>query len=438
MDLRSLEESLLHPPQDLKSLSAEEQFARIKEKAAPGHSIVTEEGLLERLKESKKNGKPLKIKFGIDPTRPDIHIGHAVSLINLRRLLRMGHEIHVIIGEFTAMVGDPGGRMDDRPPLSADQVRENMATYAGQVSRIIDLKAYGVHLHYNSAWLGKLGLGKWLAITKGISVNSLLQREDFRKRMEGGHSLSLAEFEYALLMGYDSVELKPDVEVGGMDQFLNFHICRNMMENAGQRPECFVTFDLLPGISGERDSEGRLAKMSKSLGNYIPVEATPADMYGKVMSIPDEVMWIYFRELTEISQVQLTELRTGVASGAHHPKEAKAMLARLVVANFHPHEPGAVESAEKDFNSKFGKNAQLVPEHVEVISPVSGQTLGEALKLASGESATQLVRLIKQKGLVILQGEAYAPLEEAALKQKLDLYSGQVFKIGKLRYFKVA
>src|SRR4029077_16834978 len=156
MDLRTLEESLLHPSQDLKSMSADEQFARIKEKAAQGHTIVTEEGLLERLRESKKSGKPLKVKFGIDPSRPDIHIGHAVPLINLRRLLHMGHEVHIIIGDFTAMIGDPGGRMDGRPPLSAEQVREHMATYAGQVSRIIDLKAYGVHIHYNAAWLGKL------------------------------------------------------------------------------------------------------------------------------------------------------------------------------------------------------------------------------------------------------------------------------------------
>jgi len=223
-----------------------------------------------------------------------------------------------------------------------------------------------------------------------------------------------------------------------MDQFLNFHICRNMMENAGQRPECFVTYDLLPGTSGEKDAEGRLAKMSKSLGNYIPVEAAPADMYGKVMSIPDEVMWIYYRELTEISDADLKLLMAEVNSGILHPKSAKALLARVVVSSFHPHEPGAMELAEKDFNSKFGKQAQLVPEHLEIISPVPGQSLGEALKAASGESSTQLVRLIKQKGLVILQGEAYAPLEEAALKQKADLYSGQVFKIGKLRYFKVA
>lgn len=438
MDLKQLENSLLHPLQDLKTLSAEEQFTRIKEKAALGHSIVTEESLLERLKESKKTGKPLKIKFGIDPTGPSIHIGHAISLINLRRLLRMGHEIHVIIGDFTAMVGDPGGSMDSRPPLTPEQVRENMATYAGQASRILDLKAYGVHLHYNSAWLGKLSLSKWLGITKGITVNSLLQRDDFRQRLDGGHSLSLAEFEYALLMGYDSVELKPDIEIGGMDQFLNFHFCRNMMEEAGQRPECFVVCDLLPGTTGEKDAAGRLTKMSKSKGNYIPVEAPAPEMYGKVMSIPDEVMWIWFRELTEISEKELEELKAEVSSGMLHPKEAKQLLARTVVSTFHSQEPGAIEAAEKDFNSKFGKTAQLVPENVEILAHAAGQTLGDALKAATGESLSQLGRLTKQKGLGILQGDAYGPVDESALKQPAAMYSEQYLKIGKLRYFRVA
>jgi tyrosyl-tRNA synthetase len=438
MDLKQLEHALLHPVQDLRSLSAEEQFARIKEKAALGHSIVTEDGLLARLKESKESGKPLKIKFGIDPTGPSIHIGHAISLINLRRLLRMGHEIHVIIGDFTAMVGDPGARMDSRPPLTPEEVRENMASYAGQASRVLDLKAYGVHLHYNSAWLGKLSLNKWLGITKGISVNSLLQRDDFRMRLDGGHALSLAEFEYALLMGYDSVELKPDIEIGGMDQFLNFHFCRNMMEEAGQKPECFVVCDLLPGTTGEKDAAGRLAKMSKTKGNYIPMEAPAPEMYGKVMSIPDEVMWIWFRELTEITQAQLVELKSEVSSGKLHPKDAKQLLARAVVATFHSQEPGAIEIAEKDFNSKFGKAAQLVPENVETLTHAVGQTLGDALKAATGESLSQLTRLTKQKGLAILQGDAYGPVDEAALRQPAAIYSEQYLKIGKLRYFRVA
>jgi tyrosyl-tRNA synthetase len=437
MDLKILEALLLRPPFDLTHLTAEEQFARIKDKAAAGHSIVTEAALLERLKESKKTGKPLRVKFGIDPTGPQIHVGHAVSLINLRRLLRMGHEIHLIIGDFTAMVGDPGERMDARPPLSAEQVRENMATYAAQASRILDLNAPHVHLHYNSAWLGKHSLSKWLSITKAISVNSLLQREDFRKRLDSGLHLSLAEFEYALLMGYDSVELKPDLEVGGMDQFLNFHFCRQMMEQAGQKPECFLTFDLLPGTTGERDAEGRLGKMSKSRGNYISMEAAPADMYGKVMSIPDEVMWIWYRELTEASSQELAWLKEEVSSGRLHPKEAKQLLARVVVATFHPHEPGAVENAEKDFNSKFGKAAQAVPESVGQVDSNAGKTLADLLKLASGESSSQVLRLVKQKGIHILEGEAYKPIEEPALKSAAGEFKGKYLKIGKLKFYQV-
>ncbi len=435
MDLKNLENGLLHPPQDLSVLSAEEQFRLIKDKAAAGHSIVSEAALVERLKESKSSGKPLKIKFGIDPTGPQIHIGHAVPLINLRRLLRMGHEIHVIIGDFTAMVGDPGERMDARAPLTSEQVGENMATYAAQASRIIDFSSKHVHLHYNSAWLGKLSLSKWMAVTKGITVSSLLQRDDFRKRMEGGHSLSLAEFEYVLLMGYDSVEIKPDIEIGGMDQFLNFHFCRNMMEMAGQRPECIITNDLLPGTNGEKDAEGRLGKMSKSRGNYIAVESPAADMYGKVMSIPDEVMWIWYRELTEISSADLDALKKAVEGSSVHPKEAKQLLARVVVATFHPNEPGALENAEKDFNSKFGKAAQLVPDSVQEVAKTDAK-VGELLAGVKKVSMRQARQVREQNGLQILDRSQWLTLSPEQFNALSELYVGHTFKWGR-DYFKI-
>jgi tyrosyl-tRNA synthetase len=435
-DLKSLEQRLLAPVPDLSGLSAQEQFDLIKEKAAAGSSIVTEGQLLARLKESKAKGAPLKFKLGIDPTGPDIHIGHAISLINLRRIHRMGHAIQFVIGDFTAMVGDPGGRMDSRPPLTREGVERNMASYEAQAGSVLDLKAERVTRHYNSEWLAPLTLTDWLRITSKIGVSQLLQREDFRTRLDGGLPLSLAEAEYALLMGYDSVVLKSDVEVGGMDQFLNFHFCRNMMEAAGQAPESFVCFDLLPGTTGEKDEQGRLRKMSKSRGNYIPLGAAAADKYGKVMSVPDDVMWIWFREITEIRAGELAQLRTEVESGAMHPKDAKHLLARVVTATFHGYDLKLVAEAEEAFKGKFGKAAQLVPDDAKEVKLNPAQKVADALREALGESNAQLRRLVAQKGLQWLQGDAYVALAEADLALASAALDGKAVKVGKQRYFK--
>jgi tyrosyl-tRNA synthetase len=435
-DLKSLEVRLLTPVPDLSGLSADEQFALIKEKAAAGNSIVTEAGLLARLKESKAKGVPLKFKMGIDPTGPDVTIGHAIPLINLRRIHRMGHAIQFIIGDFTAMVGDPGGRMDSRPPLTRAGVEANMASYEAQVSCVLDLKAPRVTRHYNSEWLAPLTLTDWLRITSKIGVSQLLQREDFRKRLDDGLPLSLAEAEYALLMGYDSVVLKSDVEVGGMDQFLNFHFCRNMMEAAGQAPESIVCFDLLPGTTGEKDDQGRLRKMSKSRGNYIPLNADAADKYGKAMSVPDEVMWIWFREITEIRALELAELKAEVESGRLHPKDAKHLLARVVTATFHHYDLKLVAEAEEAFKSKFGKAAQLVPIDTMDFKLDPALKVIDALKGALGESTSQVRRLVGQKGIQWLQGVEYVAMSEELLAEPATALEAKVVKVGKQRYFR--
>lgn len=436
MDLKKLEQRLLSPLGDLRSLSAEQQLAYIEEKAAPGESIVTKGQLLQRLKDSIKNNKPLRFKLGIDPTGPEIHIGHAIPLINLRRFLAMGHAVDLLFGDFTAMVGDPGGRMDERPALTAEDVKRNVATYERQAGQVLDLKSPRIKVHYNSAWLGKLTLTDWLKLTKGIGVSALLQREDFRKRLDAGLPLSLAEAEYALLMGYDSVQLNSDVEVGGMDQFLNFHFCRDMMAAAGQVPESFVCFDLLPGTTGDRDEQGRLRKMSKSRGNYIAVEASPEDKYGKAMSIPDEVMWVWYREVTEIRKTELEELKAEVSAGRLHPKEAKQLLARVVVGTFHRYDAAVVQAAEDAFNQRFGKAAVLVPDGTPEVSLAGMQKISNALAAATGESSSQVRRLVQQKGVHWLEGADYAVLPEAALNEPATALSGRVVKVGKLRYFK--
>ncbi|HXC64542.1 MAG TPA: tyrosine--tRNA ligase, partial [bacterium] len=353
---------------------------------------------------------------------------------------RMGHAIDLLFGDFTAMVGDPGGRMDERPALTAEDVKRNVATYERQASHLLDLKAQRVKIHYNSAWLGKLTLTEWLKLTKGIGVSALLQREDFRKRLDAGAPLSLAEAEYALLMGYDSVQLNSDVEVGGMDQFLNFHFCRDMMAAAGQQPESFVCFDLLPGTSGEKDEQGRLRKMSKSRGNYIAVEAGPEDKYGKVMSVPDEVMWVWFREITEIRAPELTALKAEVAEGRLHPKEAKRLLARVVVATFHGYDAKTVADAQAAYDQKFGANKVLVPDDTKEVPLVGFETVLDALRAATGESASQIRRLVEQKGVhelkILIEGESYVPQDDSWLRLPAANLKNQVVKVGKRNYFK--
>ena len=436
LDPASLEARLLAPVVDLSHLSPQEQFDLIAEKAAPGESIVTRQGLLARLEKSKATGVPLRFKLGIDPTATDIHVGHAISLINLRRVHRMGHAIDLLFGDFTAMVGDPGGRMDERPALTREDVMRHVATYEAQAGKVLDLKAPRIKIHYNNDWLGKLSLTEWLRITKGIGVSALLQREDFRKRLDLGHPLSLAEAEYALLMGYDSVHLKSDVEVGGMDQFLNFHFCRNMMEAAGQAPESFVCFDLLPGTSGERDEQGRLKKMSKSRGNAIPVGAAPDDMYGKVMSVPDDVMWVWFREITEIRAAELKSLQGEVEAGRLHPKEAKRLLARVVVATFNGYDAVVVAGAQAAYDQKFGAAKQLVPDDTLAVGLAGHARVLDALRAATGESASQVRRWVEQKGVQRLEGAAYVPLAEADLALPASNLQGQVLKVGKRAYFR--
>jgi tyrosyl-tRNA synthetase len=439
LDLASLEARLLAPLPDLRSLTPEQQLALIEEKAAQSsEAIVTKGQLLERLKKAKATGKPLRFKLGIDPTGPEIHIGHAIPLINLRRYMAMGHAVDLLFGDFTAMVGDPAGRSDERPALTAEDVQCNVGSYGRQASRVLDLKSPQVKTHYNSAWLGKLTLTDWLKLTKGIGVSQLLQRDDFRKRLDAGLPLSLAEAEYALLMGYDSVELKSDVEVGGLDQFLNFHFCRNMMEAAGQEPESFICYDLLPGSSGEKDEQGRLRKMSKSRGNYIAVEASPEDMYGKVMSVPDEVMWVWYREITEIRAAELEALKAEVAEGRLHPKEAKRLLARTVVATFHAYDKATVEKAQAAFDQKFGAAKALVPDDAKSVTLEAGAKVLAALAAATGESGGQVRRLVGQKGVHMLKGGAYEPIAEDLLNQDAGALKGQVIKVGKRSYFKFA
>ena len=432
-----LNERLLHPQEDLRHLTAEQQFQLIMSKVSDlTEPVITSADLEERLRHSLLNGAPLKVKFGIDPTGPDIHIGHAVSLINLRLFQRMGHKIILLIGDFTGMIGDPSGRVDARPALTAEQVRENMTSYEEQASRIIDLKDPSIERRYNTEWMNQLTMRQWVKIIKEISANSLLQREDFRLRLAAGQGLSMAELEYALFMGYDSVVLSPDIELGGIDQFLNMHMCRQMMSRAGQKPEIIISYNLLAGTTGERDEQGRFIKMSKSRGNYIPVTAHPNDMYGAVMSIPDDIMWIWFRELTEITPEELEELRASVAQAATHPKQVKQLLARVVVGAFNDFNVNLIAEAEQDFNSKFGKEAVLVPESAEVVRLRPEATMIDYLLELTLKSKGEIRRLVQQEGIRWLKDQDYVPIKMEDLSLPSELLEKQVIRVGKRFYYR--
>ncbi len=436
VDLKGLEKRLVSPEADLRRLSAEEQYERIMAKVSDHpEGVVTPEDLLERLRNSKKTCIPLKVKLGIDPTGPEIHIGHAVTLLNIRLFQRMGHKIQLVIGDFTGMIGDPSGRVEARPALTEDEMRQNMSTYDEQAARIIDLRSPNIERHYNSEWMNKIDMKQWIRILKEISASELLQREDIRERLEKGHGLSMAELEYALFMGYDSVVLNSDIEVGGVDQYLNMHMCRQMMANAGQKPEIIITYNLLAGTTGARDETGRLLKMSKSYGNYIPVTAAPEDMFGKVMSIPDDVMWVWYRELTEITPEALRDLKAAVEREEVHPKNAKELLARVVVGAFNYFDRETIEKANADFKEKFGKEAALVPEGTPVARVEAQDPLIDALARETGDTKSQMRRLVQQKGIQILRDGQYVPITMEELLSAAENHAPCVVRVGKRRYF---
>lgn len=433
-----LEQTLLNPNRNLRDLSAEEQFNMIMNKVGQfPDSIVFKEVLLQKLKNSKKTKRPLKVKFGIDPTGAQIHLGHAVPLLNLKMFHDMGHEIAIVIGDFTATIGDPSGRNTEREPLTHDMVVKNMATYEKQAGKIIDFSSPTIVKHFNSKWMNQLTIPQWIKFQSSIAIAEVLQREDFKKRMDAGSGITMAELEYACYMGYDSVVLNPDIELGGKDQFLNLHMCRNMMRIAGKEPEVIITYNILPGTSGVKDSMGRFQKMSKSLKNYIAVEENPNEMYGKVMSITDDVMWLWYRELTSINTSQLEELKFLVCNNQLHPKAVKSLLARVIVATFNGFDMKCVEQAERNFNSKFGKCKQLVPDDIQDVEAETGETLVSVLAKATNNSKSQINRILLGNGLKILEGDKYITVQKNALTLMVDDFDGNIFRIGKRNFIRI-
>jgi tyrosyl-tRNA synthetase len=307
----------------VRSPTIDEQFARLTKGCV---DIVRAEELRAKLERSKASGHPLTVKVGFDPTAPDLHLGHTVLLCKMRHFQDLGHRVVFVIGDFTGLIGDPTGRSKTRPPLTREQVDANAETYKAQVFKILDRDRTVVE--FNSRWLSALGAEGMVRLAQHYTVAQMLERRDFKQRYEAGESIALHEFLYSLAQAFDSVHLKADVELGGTDQLFNLNVGRDLMPTFGLEPQVVLTTPLLEGLRGGD-------KMSKSLNNYVAVTEPPDEMFGKLMSISDELMWRYYLLLTDVSEAEIDEMRRQTAAGRLHPKTAKMNLAGRIVSDFH-------------------------------------------------------------------------------------------------------
>ncbi|HWZ73154.1 MAG TPA: tyrosine--tRNA ligase [Casimicrobiaceae bacterium] len=338
-----------------------------------------------------KRGKPLRIKEGFDPTRPDLHLGHTVQFNKLRQLQDLGHHIIFLIGDFTGMIGDPTGRNITRPPLSSDELMANAKTYTDQVFLVLDREK--TEVAFNSAWLSALGADGMIRLAAKYTVARMLERDDFAKRYQSGQPIAIHEFLYPLAQGYDSVALKADVELGGTDQKFNLLVGRELQRHYGQEPQCILTLPLLEGLDG-------VNKMSKSLDNSIGITEAPNEMFGKLMSISDELMWRYFELLSFKPLDEIARLRKECVEG-RNPRGAKVMLAQEIVARFHTR--AAADAALSEFESRFrdGAMPESMPE-VTLHTAGVGLAIPQLCKQAGlTPSTSEAIRLIEQRGLKI-------------------------------------
>ena len=360
------------------------------------HLAVFKRGAEELLVESElvtklTRGAPLKIKEGFDPTRPDLHLGHTVQFNKLRQLQELGHHIVFLIGDFTGMIGDPTGRNAARPPLSADEIAHNAKTYADQVFLILDRDK--TEVAFNSKWLMALGADGMVKLAAKYTVARMLEREDFAKRYASEQPIAIHEFLYPLAQGYDSVALKADVELGGTDQKFNLLVGRELQRHFGQEPQCILTLPLLEGLDG-------VNKMSKSLDNYVGITEPPGEMFGKLMSISDTLMWRYYELLSSRSIDEIERLKAECDTG-RNPRDAKVLLAEEIVARFHSRE--AAERAQIEFDARFRQGAlpENMPE-VTLHSAGAGLAVPQLAKQAGiVDSTSEALRLIAQRGLKI-------------------------------------
>jgi tyrosyl-tRNA synthetase len=396
-----------------------EQIDIIKRGAS---EIIPEEELVRKIEKSIQQKKPLKIKLGCDPSRPDLHLGHSVVLRKLRQFQDLGHQAILIVGDFTGMIGDPSGRSKTRPALTIEETRKNGQTYFDQATRI--LSKDNVRIAYNSEWLAKMNFSDVIKLASKYTVARMLERDDFTLRYKAGEPISVHEFLYPLAQAMDSVAIEADVELGGTDQKFNLLVGRDVQREYGKEPQVILTMPILPGTDG-------LEKMSKSLDNYIGISDSPKEMYGRTLSIPDKLIVDYFLLATDIKLQELTEIGEGLSSQTANPRDAKRKLARTIVAMYHSQE--AAVAAEEEFDRIFVKKD--IPDEVEEFRLAPGSkggnivTLLAETKLATSKGDAR--RLIEQGG-VSLDGTR---ISDAAIE--LAITQPAILKVGKRRFLRL-
>jgi tyrosyl-tRNA synthetase len=400
----------------------ERQLNIIKENTV---SFYSEEEFREKLKTSLTNNRPLHVKFGADPTAPDIHLGHTVILNKLRQFQDLGHTVDFIIGDFTAMIGDPSGKSETRKPLTHSQVMAHAQTYQDQIFKILDRDK--TNIVFNSSWFAPMCFKDIIELTAKYSVARMLERDDFSKRYASGKSISIVEFLYPLMQGYDSVMLESDVEMGGTDQTFNLLVGRDLQREYKQQQQIVITMPILEGTDG-------VQKMSKSLNNYIGINEPAQDIFGKIMSISDDLMFRYYRLLTEISAMEADEMERNCKEGSLHPMDLKKQLARKIITRFHSEE--AAQTAQQEFTKIFSKKD--IPSDIPEIAI-------NALTLEDGK--IWVCHLLQQAGLTQSSSEARRMIQQGAVQcngnkiedaqASIEPEHDMIIKVGKRRFVRL-
>jgi tyrosyl-tRNA synthetase len=397
-------------------MTIDEQLAYLRKGTT---EIIREQELRAKLEKSAQTGKPLRVKLGADPTAPDIHLGHTVVIRKLRAFQELGHTVIFLIGDFTGLIGDPSGKSATRPQLTREEIAANAETYKRQIFKLLDPEK--TEIRFNSEWMDRLGSDGFIRLAAHVTVKQILERDDFAKRLAEEKPIALHELLYPLTQAYDSVALDADVELGGTDQKFNLLMGRNVQREYGQEAQVAVIMPLLEGTDG-------VQKMSKSLGNYIGIDEPPAEIFGKVMSISDELMWRYYRLLTDKTEAEIVRMRTDVGVLAVNPRALKVDLAKLIIADFHSAQ--AAEDAEEDFDRKF--RLKLVPEDIPV-HPTTARTWQLSRLLVETNlvpSIAEARRLIEQGG-VRVAGER---MSETNAEVELKVDQKVVIQVGKRRH----
>lgn len=383
--------------------------------------VLDENELEDKLKRAIKTGIPLRIKAGFDPTAPDLHLGHTVLIQKMKHFQDLGHRVMFLIGDFTGLIGDPSGESETRPPLTTQQVQENARTYKEQIFKILDPEKTEVVL--NSIWMQEMKTIDMIRLCAKHTVARMLERDDFKKRFQVQKPIGIHEFIYPLIQGYDSVAIQADVELGGTDQTFNLLVGRHIQKEYGQEPQVVLTMPLLEGLDG-------VQKMSKSLGNYIGITEPPQDMFGKLMSISDDLMFRYFELLSSLELEEIKGLKEGIAAGRVHPKDLKMRFAQELVERFHGSR--AAEAAKADFEAQFSRGE--VPDDIP------------ELKLSPDEKTIYLPRVLKEAGLVESTSEARRLIKHGAVSidgekvqsEEIEVRGPKaVLKVGKRRYLRI-